>query len=199
MRALALAHAGTWGSVGSTLRRAALLLAATCLLVGAGTASAAPTGPMGSRVINGSNAVAGAWPGITYLESMPSSVPTGIAVDSAGNVYTANYAVGTVSKITPGSPATDVDAWAAPGGSPLAIAIDTRGSGSVDNDVVYVATNTATVTAFDSAGARIWTASTGLGPVAIAIDAAGAIYTANAAVAAGGRRFAVIVAIPTGR
>ena len=99
------------------VRRAFLLVAATWVLVGAGTASAAPMGPMGPRVINGSNAVAGAWPGIAYLQFTPSAVPNGIAVDAAGNVFTADYAAGAVSKITPGTTPTVDIGWAMPGGA----------------------------------------------------------------------------------
>ena len=161
------------------VRRAFLLVAATWVLVGAGTASAASMGPMGPRVINGSNAVAGAWPGIVYLQYTPSAVPNGIAVDAAGNVFTADYAAGAVSKITPGTTPTVDIGWAMPGGKPLAIAIDTNVTGDPADDVVYVTNATNTVTAFDSAGTALWTAATGATPIGTALDASGSVYTAN--------------------
>ena len=49
------------------------------------------------------------------------------------------------------------------------------------NDVVYTAdTGAGTVTALDSGGEKKWSAGTGSGPAAVAIDSAGNVYTANA-------------------
>ena len=54
------------------------------------------------------------------------SNPVAIAVDSAGNIYTANLGADNVSKITPDGVSTTN--WAATGSSPAAIAVDSAGN-----------------------------------------------------------------------
>ena len=167
---------GQRGSAATIARLVVLLLAAAVgVLAGAGAAGAASTGPVGPRIVNGSAAVAGAWPSIAYLGFTLSSVPSGIAVDAAGNVYTANYTSGTVSKITPGTTGTVDENWIESDPGLSAIAIDASGN-------VYV-TNAAedTVSKFDSAGDDVWTAQTGSSPSAVAVNSStGDVYTANA-------------------
>ena len=58
--------------------------------------------------------------------------PWGIAVDSAGNIYTANSGSDNVSKITPAGVSTTN--WAATGSSPFGIAVDSAGN-------IYTANN----------------------------------------------------------
>jgi sugar lactone lactonase YvrE len=94
----------------------------------------------------------------------------GIQVDSAGNVYTANYIDGTVTKIAPdGSSRT----LAATGTHPLGLALDSAGN-------VYTANEGSnTVTKITPAGVSSTLGTTGEWPQAIAIDSAGNVYTAN--------------------
>ena len=54
--------------------------------------------------------------------------PRGIAVGTAGNVYTANTDSDTVSKITPAGAST---IFGTTGNTPVAIAIDVNGNGNV--------------------------------------------------------------------
>ena len=159
-----------------------LVLAAIGVLVCVGTASAASRDEVGARIINGSSAPAGAWPSIAYLGFTLNSQPSSIAVDSAGNVFTANAAADTISKITPGTPnATVYPNWARTGSDsrPVAIVIDSNGAG-VSDDVIYAAIpGSNSVSAFESDGDLIWSRAIGTGPVAIALDSAGNVYTAN--------------------
>ncbi len=167
---------GQRGVVAVVVKRVLLLvLAAIGVLVCVGTASASSRGEVGARVINGSSAPAGAWPGITYLGFTSSSQPYGIAVDDVTGtindvVYTANAGAASVTALD----SAGVQKWsAATGSQPVAVAIAPSGS-------VYTANAGAnTVTAFNSAGSRIWTVATGLQPAAIAVDSAGNVYTAN--------------------
>ena len=167
---------GQRGVVAVVVKRVLLLvLAAIGVLVCVGTASASSRGEVGARVINGSSAPAGAWPGITYLGLTLSSQPYGIAVyDVTGTiddvVYTANAGANTVTAFN----SLGVQKWsAATGSGPVAVAIDSAGN-------VYTANaGDNTVTAFNSAGVLIWTVATGSQPAAIAVDSAGNVYTAN--------------------
>jgi secreted trypsin-like serine protease len=158
-----------------------LLLAAIGVFVCVGTASASSRGEVGARIINGSSAPAGAWPSIAYLGFTLNSQPSSIAVDSAGNVFTANAAADTISRITPGTPnVVDLD-WAETGlySRPVAIVIDSNEAGITD-DVIYAALpGSNAVSAFRSNGTEIWSKGIGTGPVALALDSVGNVYTAN--------------------
>ena len=96
--------------------------------------------------------------------------PYGIAMDTVGNIYTANYGSDTVSKITPAGASTTLGVT---GSKPYAIAIDAAGN-------IYTANQSSdTVSKITPAGVSTILATTGSSPSAIAIDAVGNVYTAN--------------------
>ena len=166
--------------VAVVVRRVMLLvLAAISVLVCVGTASAASRDEVGARIINGSSAPAGAWPSIAYLGFTLSAMPSGIAVDSAGNVYLASTSSDCITKVTSGGVATTF-ALTGDGSRPVAIAINTNNTVTVTDDNIYTANAVSdTVTAFTSSGNQIWSRATGEEPVAIALDSGGRVYTAN--------------------
>jgi sugar lactone lactonase YvrE len=143
-------------AVGSSWRRFATVLAGVCvpLLCAATFASSANA----ASITN--------WAATGYS-------PAGIAVDSAGNIYTANPHSDNVSKITPAGVSTPN--WAETGGDPVGIAVDSAGN-------IYTAnTQSDNVSKITPAGVSTpnW-AATGYSPRAITVDSAGNIYTANA-------------------
>ena len=98
--------------------------------------------------------------------------PTGVAVDTQDNVYTANKGAKTVTKFSSAEGAA-VARWNTDG-EPAGIAVDARGN-------VYTANSGSdTVTKISSKGDvdREW-ATTGEKPFAIAVDARDNVYTAN--------------------
>ncbi len=96
--------------------------------------------------------------------------PFGIAIDSAGNIYTANDGSNTVTKITPAGVATTLGSTEL---NPRGIVIDSTGN-------IYTANyGSNTVTKISPAGISTTLGPTGQAPISIAIDAAGNIYTAN--------------------
>jgi len=98
------------------------------------------------------------------------SSPVAIAVDSAGNVYTANKGSNNVSKITPGGTSTILGTT---GTGPAGIAIDSAGN-------VYTANSGSNnVSKITPGGTSTILGTTGTGPAGIAIDSAGNLYTAN--------------------
>jgi hypothetical protein len=98
------------------------------------------------------------------------SGPQGIAVDAAGNVYTANNGSNNVSKITPAGISSILGTT---GSDPYGIAIDAAGN-------IYTANiNSDNVSKITPAGISSILGATGNGPHGIAIDAAGNVYTAN--------------------
>jgi len=103
------------------------------------------------------------------LHGVTGSSPWGIAIDAAGNVFTAN-GTSDVTKITPAG----VTSTLGPTGlNPLGIAADPSGNvftANLSDDTVTKITPGGTVTTF---------ASTGAGPEAITVDTAGNVYTAN--------------------
>ena len=70
-------------------------------------------------------------PGTILSTLTVGSNPIGIAIDSAGNQYVANYGSNTVSKITPSGTVTLT--WATVGSNPFNIAIDSAGNQYVTN------------------------------------------------------------------
>lgn len=96
--------------------------------------------------------------------------PIAIAVDTAGNVYTANFQSNNVSKIpTSGSPTI----FASTDANPYDITVDAAGN-------VYTANQTAnTVTKISPDGTAIRHGNTGRDPVGIAVDPEGNVYTTN--------------------
>ena len=169
---------GQRGVVAVVMKRVLLLLAAIGVLVCVGTASASSRGEVGARIINGSSAPAGAWPSIAYLGFTFSAMPSGIAVDSAGNVYVASSSSDRIMRIDSGGDATTF-ALTGEGSRPVAIVIDSNEAGITD-DVIYTAIpGSNAVSAFESDGDLIWTRGIGTGPVAIALDSAGNAYTAD--------------------
>jgi sugar lactone lactonase YvrE len=97
--------------------------------------------------------------------------PYGIAVDSAGNVYTTNSGSHNVTKITPDGTAT---VFGNTGSSPYGIAIDAAGNIYTAN---FASNN---VTKITPDGNSTILGSTGVGPFGIALDSVGNVYTANA-------------------
>ena len=113
----------------------------------------------------------------TLLGIITGNGPLGIAVDAAGNVYTANYDSNNVSKIIPNIN-DDVlgisTILGETGSGPSAIAVDADGN-------VYTANrNSNNVSKITPNGASSILGTTGEGPRAIALDAVGNVYTANA-------------------
>jgi streptogramin lyase len=113
----------------------------------------------------------------TVLGIINGNGPLGIAVDAAGNVYTANYDSNNVSKIIPNIN-DDVlgisTILGETGSGPSAIAVDAAGN-------VYTANrNSNNVSKITPNGASSILGTTGEGPRAIALDAVGNVYTANA-------------------
>ena len=109
---------------------------------------------------------------ISGILGTTNGLPRGIAVDSAGNIYTANSTSDDVTKITP----SGTSSLLALGGGlfPIAITVDSAGN-------VYT-TNTVTddVTKITPSGTpSLLTLAGGLGPNGITVDSAGNIYTAN--------------------
>ena len=104
--------------------------------------------------------------------------PIGITLDSAGNVYTANNAVSTVSKLSAGGGGAAGAPWpVAVGGSPRGIVYTDAGSVFTSNDVGSVSR---ILTSTGSPFGLPWpVATTGLTPIGIAADRAGNVYTAN--------------------
>ncbi len=99
--------------------------------------------------------------------------PSGITIDSAGNIYTANYTASTVTKITPGG--TPTLSFGTTGTNPYGITIDSAGN-------IYTAnSNGNSVTKITSAGVSGFFGTTGASPNGITIDSAGNIYTTNSA------------------
>jgi type II secretory pathway pseudopilin PulG len=98
------------------------------------------------------------------------AAPWGIAVDSAGNIYTANIDSNNVSKITPAGVSTILGTT---GDFPVAITVDSAGN------VYTVNTGSQNVSKITPAGTSTILATTTGSPSAIAVDSAGNIYTAN--------------------
>ena len=105
-----------------------------------------------------------------------SAWPYGIAIDGSGNLYTANFSDGTVSKITPSGTVTQAWATLASGTNPNGIAIDSSGNVYISNQYGN------SVSKITSAGVvtQAWaTWASGAYPNAIAIDSSGNVYTSN--------------------
>ena len=105
------------------------------------------------------------------------NAPYGIAIDSAGNIYTANAGLDTVSKITPEGTSTVNwglgDMPVTTGDRPEAITIDSAGN-------IYTANKSdGNVSKITPGGVSTIVGTTGASPVGIAVDSAGNIYTAN--------------------
>ena len=102
------------------------------------------------------------------------SYPRAIAIDSAGNLYTANSGSNNVSKITPDGVSTILGTT---GGRPQAIAIDSAGN-------VYTANGgpdgwSGNVSKITPDGVSTTLGVTDGSPTGIALDAAGNVYTSN--------------------
>jgi len=97
------------------------------------------------------------------------SSPTGIVVDTSGNIYVANSGSGTVSKIALG---VANNTWATVGINPYGVALDSSSN-------VYVANyGSGTVSKITPTGV-VTTIALGDNPYAIAVDSSGNVYTAN--------------------
>ncbi len=97
--------------------------------------------------------------------------PYAITIDSAGNIYTANYGSNNVTKIAPDG--TSTTPWATTDSGPYGITIDSAGN-------IYTANwDSATVTKITPGGGSTFFGDTDDFPYGITIDSAGNIYTAN--------------------
>jgi len=93
-----------------------------------------------------------------------------MTIDSAGNIYTANYDSNNVSKITPAGVSTILGTT---GSKPYGITIDSDGN-------IYTANSDSNnVSKITPAGVSTILGTTGSNPRGITIDSAGNIYTAN--------------------
>ena len=108
--------------------------------------------------------------GTSTILGKSGSNPVAITVDSAGNVYTANWGSNNGSKITPGGTSTIL---AATGSNPAAITVDSAGNIYTAN---YGSNNASKIT---PDGTSTILGTTGSNPAAITVDSAGNIYTAN--------------------
>ena len=96
--------------------------------------------------------------------------PYGIVVDAAGNIYTTNWGLDNVSKITPDGVSTILGTT---GRRPSGIVIDAAGN-------IYTANvGSNNVSKITPDGVSTILGTTGRTPFGIAIDAVGNIYTAN--------------------
>ncbi|MGI9188349.1 MAG: virginiamycin B lyase family protein [Gaiellales bacterium] len=96
--------------------------------------------------------------------------PNGLAIDAAGNVYTANTSAGTVTKITPSGTSSTL---ASTGKAPIGIAVDSSGN-------VYTANSGSnSVTKIAPGGTVTTLGTTGSKPIGVAIDSSGNVYTTN--------------------
>ncbi|MEI6137170.1 MAG: NHL repeat-containing protein [Chloroflexota bacterium] len=96
--------------------------------------------------------------------------PIGIAVDSSGNVYTANSGANSVTKITPSGTSTTLGTT---GKKPIGITIDSSGNVYTTN---YIDN---TVTKITPAGVSSTLQLTGEHPLGITVDSNDNLYTAN--------------------
>ena len=95
--------------------------------------------------------------------------PLGIAVDSLGNIYTANSDSDNVSKITPQGVSTILGSTDA---RPIAVAVDGEGN-------VYATNTGGTITKITPSGVSTLFGTVAPSPIGIAIDSLGNVYTAN--------------------
>jgi len=146
----------TWAEV-PQWRRVAVLLASLCAALGCGGILAASA-----------HASATIFSALDY-----GAGPAGVAIDSAGDIYTANGATSKVSKITPEGVRTTLPI--AFGLSPQGIALDSAGNIYTAN---FDSNNVTKITPGGSASVLAGLAG-GRGPAGIAVDSAGNVYTAN--------------------
>jgi streptogramin lyase len=113
-------------------------------------------------------------PIVTDYTLAPGARPQSVAVDSNGNVYSANRSASTVSKVTPGGEVTRT--WATLDSSPGAIAVDSR-------DNVYTANGDRTISKITPAGVvdRAWASLPGImgGLTTMAIDTQGNVFAGS--------------------
>ena len=166
-------------SAGGQLTGIALDAAGNVYVVSSYFLCYSPVWTVGSNCVNRDGAVWKITPDgkATVLGIITGNGPLGIAVDAAGNVYTANYDSNNVSKIIPNIN-DDVlgisTILGETGSGPSAIAVDADGN-------VYTANrNSNNVSKITPNGASSILGTTGEGPRAIALDAVGNVYTANA-------------------
>jgi streptogramin lyase len=119
---------------------------------------------------------AGAFGSAAHASSAPFGTtglsPVAIAIDSAGNIYTANQDGNNVTKITPAGNSSTL--LIAGGTRPTGIAVDFAGNVYTTNQLSQ------NVTKITPGGvATILELAGGTGPTGIAVDSAGNVYTAN--------------------
>ena len=97
-----------------------------------------------------------------------------IALDSSGNVYTANYTSNNVTKITPAGVSSILGTT---GTGPNSITLDSAGNVYTANDTGNISSNN--VTKITPAGVSSVLGTTGTNPVSVSVDSAGNVYTVN--------------------
>lgn len=106
------------------------------------------------------------------------SDPRGVAVDAAGNVYTANFASNTISKISPMGAVVEYAALGL-GNGPTALVIDKHGMLSVANTIGNSVMTFDTSKPAGTAPAQKFSVDFGATPVALAVDEFGDVFIAN--------------------
>jgi|GEM_PF-1411548 len=112
----------------------------------------------------------------SILSVTNSALPTGIAIDLDGNVYTANAGNNTISKITASGSVTKIWAALAANANPASIVIDGNGNVYTAN---YGNNTVSKITALGIVTQAWATLASSAGPYSLAIDGIGNIYTAN--------------------
>jgi streptogramin lyase len=109
-------------------------------------------------------------PPVSGILGTTGSNPQGITIDSAGNIYTANYNSHNLTKITPAGVSTILVTAVY---YPLGITIDSAGN-------IYITKQYSdTVTKITSTGVSTVLGTTGSSPLDMAIDSAGNMYVTN--------------------
>ncbi len=125
---------------------------------------------VGSAAAQAPDPLAGGGAARSTVFASTGATPNGLAIDGAGNLYTANTTAGTVTKITPDGTSTTLGTT---GKGPIGIAIDSAGN-------VYTANSgDNTVTKITADGTSSTLGTTGSKPIGITVDSSGNVYTTN--------------------
>jgi DNA-binding beta-propeller fold protein YncE len=112
---------------------------------------------------------------VDYTDPGTSKGARGIAIDSAGNLYTSNNFDHTVTKITPSGDKGSPTPFGVTDGGPFGILVDSFGNVFTSNQ----GANTVSKITPTGTGSKTDWGRTGSGPRGIAIDPSGNIYTTN--------------------
>ena len=123
----------------------------------------------GSTVVNAPTTTAGISQIQNWATGLPDLTAAQICIDTSGNIYVANYTVGTVTKITAAGVVTA--AWATVGAFPYGIAVDSSGNVYTNNS------GAGTISKITPAGVVTLTWATYTGSsFLLAIDSSGNVY-----------------------